>query len=98
MACLLDGQGHPPLETVRKWAVELGESVGGSVGQNRELFPRRHLQGQEEVDLVVEMSGQPDTAKVLHHHGQQVLWAQRCERGRSGDYQGSQDPRTGGLG
>lgn len=72
----------------------MGSGIGvmwgvGRIGQNWEQFPRRHSQGQEEVDLVVEMSGQPDTAKVLHHHGQQVLWAQRCEGGRSGECRGS---------
>lgn len=75
-----------------------GSLWGGSIGQNWGQFPRRHSQGQEEVDLVVEMPGQPNTAKVLHHHGQQVLWAQRCEGGCSGDGRGSQGPQMGGLG
>lgn len=34
------------------------------------------------MDPVVEMSRQPESAKVLHHHGQQVLCGQRVGEGR----------------
>lgn len=46
------------------------------------LVPRRCSQGQEEVDPVVEMSRQPKSSKVLHHHGQQVLCGERAGEGR----------------
>lgn len=42
------------------------------------MVPMRCSQGQEEVDPVVEMSREPKSAKVLHHHGQQVLCGQRA--------------------
>lgn len=53
----------------------------GGLGRNWDQAPRRHSQGQEEVDPVVEVSRQPDTAEVLHHHGKQVLCGVEGRRG-----------------
>lgn len=49
----------------------------GDWGAELRASPRRHSQSQEEVDPVVEVARQPDTAEVLHHHGKQVLCGHR---------------------
>lgn len=36
------------------------------------------------MDPVVEVTRQPDTAEVLHHHGEQVLRGDRAGEGRPG--------------
>lgn len=63
-----------------------GEAVRwGELGRIESRSPRWHSQGQEEVDPVVEVSRQPDAAKVLHHHGKQVLCGHRGQvRGKWG--------------
>lgn len=40
-------------------------------GRNESRALRQHSQGQEEVDPVVEVTREPNTAEVLHHHGEQ---------------------------
>lgn len=87
---VLCGQEEPPLETLRCIGMAKPILMGwwgcgmGSWGAELRASPRRHSQGQEEVDPVVEVAGQPDTAEVLHHHGKQVLCGHRRQANSRG--------------